>query len=224
MKKSTWLMLSLSFVMLTGMVSTNLLLRESYLKINLDDPFKNYVNIPVKPFDVLQLNGGNSYAIHVRQADHFHIKVMKSRQTFLKDTAQGDTLSLVFTVPLNSQLREIHQLPVGVIIYLPRVRKISCDGTSLIIDTLLMKSLDLTLSGKSTAMLSHITLEFLFARVMNNSLLLFQKENKAGNLSLVISGDAAVSLKGIDFDKFSPEINDTGKMVFYRSSLQSLVK
>ena len=45
MKKSTRLIAGLSIILLSGMLATDVLLKQAYSKMNVTDPFKNYQDI-----------------------------------------------------------------------------------------------------------------------------------------------------------------------------------
>jgi hypothetical protein len=224
MKKSTWLLSAMTLVLISGIVTTNLLLKAAYLRIDVNNPFKNYTDIAVQPFSFLNIKGGNSYAIHLRHADSFNVKVMNSRKGFLETFASGDTLSVVFTVPGGSKSTEVENLPIGLIVYVPILERLQCAGTSVVLDSVQTDSLQINLISNAAVAVNHSSMKQLGVEACNNSWLLFNDGNKTGRLTVNISDEATVSMKGIQFESFSQALRDNGKLIFYKASMNSFAK
>jgi hypothetical protein len=222
MKKSNRLILLVTIALLSGMLGTDVLLKKAYSKINVNDPFKNYQDLAVRSFKALVIKGGNAYAIHVRYGKAFNIKVMNSRKGFLTVNSSGDTLSLLFTVPKSSQQQAVNKLPAGVIIYCPDLSYLHCTGTAAVLSGLKSDSLKVEQQGYAITDMEDAQINKLHVYVKENSWFDFRKNNAVHSLSIRASGDAGVSMKEIVFDKFQPQLNNNGKILFYQSSMSQL--
>ncbi|MEM8892712.1 MAG: hypothetical protein AAGD28_32325, partial [Bacteroidota bacterium] len=97
MKKSNQFLLILGSIILSMMLFTNFNLVGEYKKIDLSDPFKNYISLDVEPYAVLKLSGSNGYPIEVRQTDESELKFLRSRTEHVKHRIHADTLFISFT-------------------------------------------------------------------------------------------------------------------------------
>jgi len=115
MKTSNKILTALLLVLLATTIFADFLLKKVYLKINLNDPFKNYQPVSIQPFKYLKIRGGNGYAIEIKQAP-LNMKVMTKRKNFLAVRQNGDTLLIGFTVISSMSMRDPESLPRGIII------------------------------------------------------------------------------------------------------------
>jgi len=82
MKNSNKVLISFVAVLLISIVLVDVSLRNTYLKIDIEDAFKNYEQVTLKPFNHLKLEGGNGFAIEINQADRLGMRVLSSRKSF----------------------------------------------------------------------------------------------------------------------------------------------
>ena len=213
MKKSNKILLGLFALVVSCMVITDYSLRGIYLKINLDDPFKNYETLIVKPFRVLKIKGGSAYSIVIHQTAKTEMKVMSTRKSFLHYSNTEDTLNILFTVP-NNQGLALSELPVGLMVGSPNILEIDAEGTSNRVwdwqgDTLKLKQM-----GTASTSIDKLESDRFTAVGSQNSLLRFQSGNKVISLSLDIRDNAAVFLDDISYRLFNPIMHNQARLIF----------
>jgi hypothetical protein len=218
MKTSNKILLSLLAVLVLATLLNDLSLNKSYSRIKLNDPFKNYQPVVVRPFKHLQIKGGNGYAIEIKQASALDIKVMSSRKNFLTTSSSGDTLFIVFTVSGSMNTLEPAQLPVGLIISSPFVRTITAEGTSTIINNWKTDSLQVAMTGNASVNINNAVIGALTLSVSEYSVFHFLHDNKIGNLAIRLQNNAAVFLKEVTYASLNPYLTDNSALVFSAQS------
>lgn len=218
MKTSNKILLSLLAVMVLATVLNDLSLNKGYARIKLNDPFKNYQPVVVRPFKHLQIKGGNGYTIEIKQASALDVKVMSSRKNFLTTSSVGDTLFIVFTVSGNMSTQEPAQLPVGLIINSPFVRTITADGTSNIIHNWKTDSLQVAITGNASVNINDVAIGSLTLSGSEHSLFNFHHGNKINALAIRLQNNAAVFLKDVTYASLNPNLTDNSALVFSAQS------
>lgn len=221
MKKSNLLLLILSVVLISGLLATDHLLAISYSKIDLKDPYKNFSDVAVKPFKVLNINGGNSYAVRIEQGSAFNIKVMNTRASFFKMVPAGDTLVINFNVA-NQRYQKPEDCTVGLIIAVPSLSFLNLSGINAEINTLQQDSLSINQNGQTTTRMKNITVNRLALSGSNVSSYDCVLNNQANELSLTISDSASIQMKQMRFQKLNTIIKDKAAVVFYQQSFDML--
>jgi hypothetical protein len=213
MKTSNWLLAALLLVLFTATAATDFLLKDSYAKLNLNDPFKNYQTVPILPFKVLLVSGGNGYAIEVKQADTFDMKVMNSRKGFLKTTQRNDTLIIQFTVSGNGNVQMAGKLPKGLLIACPAARVFSFTGTSTILRDWQSDSLQLEQAGNAVTSFNNVHARHFLLKGTQNSFFDFNTGNRADQLSFNLENNAAIYLNNILVRDVRPHMKDEAKII-----------
>lgn len=205
--------MSLLLVLLATTVFADFLLKKVYLKINLNDPFKNYQPVAIRPFKYLKIRGGNGYAIEIKQAA-LDMKVMTKRKNFLTVRQNGDTLIIGFTVISSMSMRDPEGLPHGIIISSPKITAIIADGSNNILSGWKLDSLKLTLVGNATANINGADIGKLTAIGNYNTIFNFHSTNRVRNLDLRLSNNATAILKGIDYAVLNPRLTNESQLIF----------
>ncbi|WP_293308584.1 hypothetical protein [Pedobacter sp. UBA5917] len=213
MRNSNKILLGLIIILLGGIVIFDILLRNIYLKINRNNPLKNYGTVSLQPFNHLKIKGGNAYSIKFQQDNKTEIKVLNNRKSFLKTSLKGDTLFVSFAVMGNNQLRFADNLPVGLMISAPTIKSITADGNSILLHNWNLDSLNLTLNGNATMRLRKNTINQM--RVNGNfySLLNFETENQIMYLNLNLQQHAVAYLSDLTYKHFKPILKDSAQLV-----------
>lgn len=222
MKTSNKILLGLFFGLLATQIWVDFSLQSVYANINLADAFKNYQNVPVQPFKYLKTTGGNAYAIEIRQAKKFDMKVMTSRASFLKTTWQKDTLFVRFLVVGAPQNRFANDLPVGLIISCPDISGIMANGTRNLISQWNSNSLQIGLNGNAMAQFDSTKLEKLIAVGNHQSVFRFQTANQVHKLSLHLNNSSSAYFEGIDYQNFEPLLSDSAVLVLKQQASEKL--
>lgn len=218
MKTSNKILLSLLTVMVLATILNDLSLNKAYSRIKLNDPFKNYQPVIVRPFKHLQIKGGNGYAVEIKQASALDIKVMSSRKNFLSASFSGDTLFIVFTVNGTANPQEPAQLPVGLIISSPFVRTITTDGISTIINNWKTDSLQVAITGNASVNINNAAIDALTLSASAYSVVNFLHDNKISDLAIRLQNKAAVFLNGVTYTNLHPYLTDSSALVFSAQS------
>lgn len=224
MKTSNKILCSLLMILFISMVTIDFTLNNAYAKISLDDPFKNYEHIAVRPFKYLVIRGGNGYAIEIKQADTAGMVVMKSRRGFLSTAYHQDTLLVQFNVAGTNQNQLPESLPKGLIITSPAIAVIYAAGTSNIVQGWKADRLKLVLAGNASADISHMNINGFTAIGSENSLFRFQSGNQLKSLDLRIKDNSSAYLNDVSYAAFNPVVLNQAQLIFNAASAGKLKK
>lgn len=213
MKTSDRILCGLAAVLLTATAGVDVILKQGYAAVRLDDPDRAYLKMDVRPFKHLRITGGNGYAVEIRQAKEYEIKVMRSRERFFSSVRRGDTLTIQFTVASTSANPDPGQLPRGLVISAPRLVSISAEGTSNLIREWSSDSLQIRLEGNATANISRINLAGLAVAGSQKARINFDSANTVKNLRLDLNHAASVYLNQIRFRHLVPALTGDSHII-----------
>ncbi|TVZ55007.1 hypothetical protein OD91_0248 [Lutibacter sp. Hel_I_33_5] len=225
MKKSNLFITILSTVIIVGMFATNITLKNEYQKIDVSDPFKNYISIDHKPYSVLDISGSNGYPIQIISKKTNDIKVLRSRVKHFKSELRNDTLYIKFTgsnIPSNQRYNS--NTPYGIIIENDKLASIISKNTHNRIFNLENKNLHLTIKGNSFIEMSHCNLDTLQVDVQNSGYIDFTMKNKAEYLDLKMSDKSIVSLQNLDFKSIKHSLKDSVSIVLSKDAFNKILK
>ncbi len=214
MKISNKILAGLVTTVLAATVLVDVLLKDTYAKIDLNNTFKNYETIAIKPFKVLKTEGGNGYAIQITQSPVTDLKVMGSRKNFLTIVQRGDTLLLQFTVPNNMSNRDPEKLPQGILLSSPKINFIAANGTNIFLNGWKNDSLNIALSGSAAIKFNEADIGKLTVQGNQSAWADFNEGNKIKYLNLMFSGNSIVGLKGIDYSVIKSQFTGNSQLVF----------
>jgi len=223
MKKSNLLLMMLSLVLLLGLFITDRLLAVNYTKIDLKDMYKNFQDIAVKPFKALNITGGNSYAIRIKQGRDYNIKVMNSRKSFFKTISSGDTLAIVFSVA-NQQYQKPEDCVTGVIITVPSISLLKLSGINAEIGPFSQNALTIIQNNYALARLKELNLDYLNLQGSEFSSFDCVNKNNVKQLDLTLTSNASIQMKQISFQQFNPVLKDSAAIVLYKQSFEMFSK
>ena len=221
MKQSNILLVVLSINLLAGIYITDRLLAQQYLKINLDDPYKNFDFQAVQPFKALRITGGNGYAIRIMQGKNFSVRVMHSRKSFFSMNASNDTLAIGFTVA-NQQYQRPEQSTVGLIITVPHLTFIQLSGTNNEINEFYEDTITIQQDKNTVTRLKDLQVDCLTLQGSGISYFDFLQKNKVGNLTVHLQNTASTNFHQVSFQQFKPVLQDSAAIILYRQSLELL--
>jgi len=221
MKKSNFLLLILAIVLVSGLLVTDHLLAVNYAKIDLKDPYKNFSDVGVKPFRILNIKGGNSYAVRIEQGRAFGIKLLNSRASFFKMTNAEDTLSINFNVA-NQRYQKPEDCTVGLIITAPSLSHLNMSGINAEINTFQKDSLCVIQNEYTNTRLRNVTVNYLALTGSNVSSYDCVLNNHVNQLSLTFRDSASVQMKQMNFKQLNTTIKDNAAVVFYQQSFDML--
>jgi len=96
MKTSNRLLIALLTVTLAAILSSNLVLKAEYEKIDFKDPFYGYQTAKLPPFKVVKLSGGHAGLIQLQPGTAYEVRVSAKDSNEVKWQVRNDTLELYF--------------------------------------------------------------------------------------------------------------------------------
>ena len=218
-KNSNILLAGITIFLLGMAFVTDAMLRGVYRKMDLDDPQKNLLTIPVLPFKALQLRGGNTYRIEIVQAPRWALKVLRSRQSFLDSSRSGDTLTIRWTVATNSN-PSMEQPPIGLTIECPDLVFLNFSGTQNWVHAFNMNSLCIRQDGNTRTALEGSTIRGLDLEGSQTSWYDLKGITVQGTFSLDLKGEAGIRLRNIAWGRFSPLVAEKASVVLVGSAIR----
>lgn len=222
MKNSNKILIGLLSFLLISMLLVDLALKKVYSKIDLNDALKNYEPVVIKSFKYLKVRGGNAFSIEITQADTFGMHVMSSRRSFLKTAYHDDTLLIEFAVPENSSIRNLEDLPKGILLYTPSMHEIFSNGTSIIIQKWNAEDLRFTQTRNAISSIKNLNAQHFTATGYQNSIFNFDSNVRAKNLTLNLKNNSFAYLKDISYLILKPELSDAAQLIFTAQSAAQL--
>ena len=225
MKKSNLFILVLSIVCIAGLFTFNLKLKNEYLKIDLSDPFKNYISIGHQSYSVLDITGSNGYPIKVVQKGTNDVKVLRSRLNHFKSELKNDTLFIKFTgsnIP-NEQSRN-SATPYGIIIENKELVTFISTKTHNRFFNFKNKDLQIVLKGNSFMEMSNCNLNRLQISLENSSYINFLNKNEIDSLDLKMTHNSIASLQNIEFNTINHSLKDSVAIVLSKDAFNRVLK
>jgi hypothetical protein len=223
MKASNKLIFILVLFLFVILLFADFTLRNEYARINVNDPFKNYKKLEIRPFRFLSLTGGNGYAIRVVRGDSCSLKVMSSRMSFLTHSISGDTMYVDFRVPkLDFRGGDGSNTPIGLIVSCPNLSYLAVSGTLNFLDSLTLDSLNLVAKGSSIVVFKEDSITGLHVSGADISSIVFAGRNRFGSLSADLGGDCGLALNDANFLHFYPIVKDRARVVLSASSFRQI--
>ncbi len=218
MKRSNRLLLLLSIALVTGMFITNVMLAENYRHLNLEDPFKNFQDVAVRPFRALKISGGNGYAIRIQYGAAYGIKLMNSRKSFFFMNQQGDTVSIRFQVARQKDVSAEGRV-TGLIIYCPDLHFLQSSGTCSLLGPLHADSLSIIQDSSSFTKMDGLKSRQLALNGTAGSWFHFSSDNVVEHLRVKLDGDAGVNMQSIRFSHIEQQLSGNAMMIFFAQAM-----
>lgn len=225
MKKSNLFFMTLGIIMIMGMCATNIVLKKEYDKIDLTDPYKNYVSVQSEPYMVLDLSGSNGYPIEIEYSETNDIKVLRSRLGHFKNLLRNDTLFIQFTgsnIPMEQGRNS--STPAGIIIGKSTLSGIIGRGTHQRVSGFSGEDLKLILKGNAFAEISNCNLHIMEVDMMNTSQIAFLERNKVDSLQLKMANTTMAELRKIDFRNMEHTLGDSISFVLSKEVIGKILR
>lgn len=225
MKTSQVFIIILSIVILAVLYATNVSLKKEYLKIDLENVYKNYVSVNSKPYSVLSISGSNGYPIEIFQNDTNTIKVLRSRLEHYKSTVKNDTLFIEFSGS-NVSMRQsfLTTTPPGIVIHKNKISGIVNSNTHQRVSGFKNDHFNLVLKGNSHLELKNSKVKTLSVLTENDSQIQFLEHNTIDSLSLKMLNTSVANLTNINFKKVHPVLSDSIAIVVSKDTFKNLLK
>jgi hypothetical protein len=223
MKSSNILLLVLCTIFLSGMVYTNAVLKNEYLKIDLSDDFKNYISHPMESFSILDIKGSNGYPIEINKGNTDDVKVLRSRINHFSQQLIGDTLFIEFTgsnIPID-QTYSMNTSP-GIIIEVESLSEIRTSQTYNRISNFSDQDLSITLKNSSITDVANCSLNALNLCSNDVSQFVFSQNNTVHSLQLTMKDNSIGRFEDIDFSTLNHTLDDSITLVLSKNTFVKL--
>lgn len=225
MKRSNAFISILCAVVIGGMFMSNSVLKQEFEKIDLSDPYKNYISIDHGSYSVLDISGSNGYPIQIVQKDSSDIKVLRSRLDHFEKELRNDTLFVKFTgsnVPLEQRYNS--STPYGIIIESNSLSTIISNNTHNRVFDFNNTDLQIFLKGNSFMEMSNCNVNTLEMDLEDSSYINFITQNKVDSLDLKMNQKSVASLQHIEFKSIHHSLSDSITIVLSKDAFNKILK
>jgi len=223
MKKSN------QFVILVGLLTsfmilfTNFKLVGEYKKIDLSDPFKNYVSLDTEPYTVLKLSGSNGYPIEVIQAVENELKLLRSRTEHVQYSQKSDTLFIAFTGASISKHQSMNSnSPAAIIIQTNTLPEIIATDIHCKISDFEAEEMKLSLEGNAISEIKDCLFNRMEVDISQQGHLEFFHQNRADSLVLSMANSSVAYLKQVNLNYIDQDLGDSVAIVLSNDVFSAL--
>lgn len=154
MKFTSKILLGLLIILFAGILSSNIILKKEYDKLDKSDNYWNYISVLQQPFKYLKITGGNGTKIAFEQSSKCSVRILQEWKNWFKGEIKAhvnnDTLYINFDyVPDNLYNKFWMKNYTTVRIFSPQLLAIDAHNTNLEMFKLKQKSIDVNITGKS---------------------------------------------------------------------------
>ncbi len=154
MKFTSKVLLALLVVLIGGLLSSNIILKREYDKVDKTDIYWNYERVLEQPFKYLKITGGNGTKIAFEQSLTASVRILQEWKRWhngdLKAHVNNDTLFIDFDfVPANLYEKFWMKDITAVRIFSPQLLSVDGFNTNFEMFKLKQKSMNVNIAGKS---------------------------------------------------------------------------
>src|SRR5882757_6141131 len=136
MKLSTRILAGLLLLLIAGLLTSNIILKKEYDKVDKSDAYWTYAKISEQPFKYLKVTGGNITNVTFEQSPHYSVRILQEWQRYhngnITPVIKNDTLFINF--PPESKIpyeKFWMQRTTLVRIFCPELLAVDCHSTNL---------------------------------------------------------------------------------------------
>lgn len=222
-KKSNLLLAAFAVFFVAALFAADHELAIQYCRIDLKDPFKNFGMVPVRPYKVLNISGGNSYTVRIVQGTAYTIRLMNSRKPFFRMEQHQDALVINFTVS-NQQYQLPEQCTTGLILTVPALAMINTSGINCELSGLEQGSLFITQEHEAILRMKDLRLGSLVINEKHSSTATFRNCNLTDTLHLRLDEGSSVDLGPLKARNILTELKGNARLVVTAANLNNFVK
>lgn len=154
MKFTSKVLLALLVILIGGLLSSNIILKKEYDKVDKTDIYWNYERVLQQPFKYLKITGGNGTRIAFEQSPKYSVRILQEWKRWhggeIKTHVNNDTLFINFDfVPSNLYEKFWMQSITAVRIFSPELLSVDGFNTNFEMFKLKQNSMNVNMSGKS---------------------------------------------------------------------------
>jgi len=155
MKWSSRILLSMLIILVGGLVSSNMILKKVYDKLDKGDIYWTFVKVSEQPFKYLKVEGGNITNIAFEQNAHCSFRILNEwnrfHNDFVKVFVKSDTLFVKFIYTIKNLDEKFWMQRMTLVrIFSPELLYVEGRDTKMEMFKLKQKSISLNMSGKSS--------------------------------------------------------------------------
>ena len=155
MKLSTGILLTMLFVLVAGLLASNMILKKEYDKVDKSDVYWTYRKILTQPFRYLKIEGGNITNIAFEQSANCSLRVLEEWQRYhegvVKAFVKNDTLFVKFTYTNKNMDEKIWMGGMTLVrIFSPELLTVNGFNTKLEMFKMKQKSFTVNMAGRSS--------------------------------------------------------------------------
>lgn len=213
MKTSNQLLIAFLAIIFIGIISTNMVLKSEFEKIDQQDPFYGYTRENVADFRAIKLQGTFQGLIQIMPGDSFEIRVGRHGKGGMQWEVSNDTLTLShpsFTLPqwLNTE-QVFHRVP-DFYIMTPQLDAVYTRGIICKLSGWQLEKLQLTQEGsKSGITLASSSIADLEVKVSQGSLLHLEKDNRIQQAQMYIRDSSTLLTQQQSIDSLDLQVDST---------------
>lgn len=185
MKNSNKLILGLLIMIMVGILSTNMVLKAEFDKINFKDIYHSYSQESLPNFKAVRLEGSYAGLFQIQPGSESEIRILSGEKNKIKWEINGDTLILIYKndwKPYNYQPGDAFKFAPTAFINTPQVQSIYAKGVNCKITGWDENEWDLKQEGINSGMLlTNNKIENLQAALEEGGLLAIGSENNIKN-------------------------------------------
>ena len=155
MKFTSKILLTLLVIVIGALLSSNIILKKEYNKVDKSDIYWNYENVLQQPFKYLVIKGGNTTRIAFEQSPKYSVRILQEWQRYhngeIKTQVSNDTLYINFDFNPSAGDETFWMQSITTIrVFSPELLSVNGFNTNFEMFKLKQKSIDVNMSGKST--------------------------------------------------------------------------
>ena len=228
MKTSHILLALVAVVTLTGMVATNVLLKQQHDKIDWRDPYQNFEKraLPTAKHWVIEGSPINEIVV-IKSTDKPQALVWQDAVKFYRTRQQGDTVFVAFTPNFGNYQNEprsvaYHQLGVGLVLRLPDLQTVRVKNARLTLSELTADKLTISLQ-ESRLRTNQLKISDSFALTASqNSFAVLGPDDQYKSLQTVVQDSSGIQLNNVRTDAFTTQVSPKAEVQLRGQALKWL--
>lgn len=154
MKLSSKILLAMLFLLIGGLLMSNIVLKKEYNKIDKSDLYWNYTTVFSKPFKYIKIDGGNITNMAFEQSKKYSVRILndwkRGHPQLFQSSVKNDTLFIKFLyAPGDQNEKELMKRQNLVRIFSPQLLYVAAYNSNFEMFKLKQKTISVNISGKS---------------------------------------------------------------------------
>ena len=227
MKTSYILLTVIALLTLTGMVATDVLLRQQYEKIDWRNPYQDFDKRPLPNAKHWVIEGTPTEEIIVEQTSgDSHVLVTPKQAKFYRSYQKGDTVFVAFTPDYSgeqSQPRDVadHKLSVSVVLRLTEIQTLRIKNGRLTLSELKKDRLHITLQN-SRLRTDKLAVSELFELLVSQNSFAVLGTDQYKSLQTVLQDSSGVQLNDTQIEAFTRQVSPEAEIQLRGQTLKWL--